>query len=110
MAAQRLHLRALGGHAFLAATATKVSVYILLRFVFTVYGASSRSRRCRWTDPDAPGAGGIFVASTVAIFQRDVKRMLAYSSVAQIGYMVLGISFASVTGLTAGSCTCSTTR
>ena len=32
----------------------------------------------------------ILVASTVAIFQRNAKRMLAYSSVAQIGYMVLG--------------------
>jgi len=30
-----------------------------------------------------------------------VKRMLAYSSVAQIGYMILGVSLASVTGLTA---------
>jgi multicomponent Na+:H+ antiporter subunit D len=45
---------------------------------------------------------GIFVASAVAIFQTDIKRMLAYSSVAQIGYMTLGISFATVTGLTAG--------
>ena len=45
---------------------------------------------------------GIFVASTVAIFQRNMKRMLAYSSVAQIGYMVLGISFATATGLTGG--------
>ncbi len=44
----------------------------------------------------------MFAASTVAIFQNDVKRMLAYSSVAQIGYIVLGISFASVTGLTGG--------
>jgi len=31
-----------------------------------------------------------------------VKRLLAFSSVAQVGYMVLGISFATVTGLTAG--------
>jgi multicomponent Na+:H+ antiporter subunit D len=45
---------------------------------------------------------GILVASTVAIFQRNIKRMLAYSSVAQIGYMVLGLSFGAVTGLTAG--------
>ena len=30
------------------------------------------------------------------------KRLLGYSSVAQIGYIVLGISFASVTGLTGG--------
>ena len=40
--------------------------------------------------------------SLVAIFQDNVKRMMAYSSVAQIGYMILGISMASVTGLTAG--------
>jgi multicomponent Na+:H+ antiporter subunit D len=43
----------------------------------------------------------MFAASTVAIFQFEIKRMLAYSSVAQLGYTVLGISFASVTGLTA---------
>jgi multicomponent Na+:H+ antiporter subunit D len=45
---------------------------------------------------------GILVASTVAIFQSNVKRMLAYSSVAQIGYIVLGISLATTDGVTAG--------
>jgi multicomponent Na+:H+ antiporter subunit D len=42
----------------------------------------------------------MFVASLVAIFQNDVKRMFAYSSVAQIGYMTLGIGMANVNGLT----------
>jgi multicomponent Na+:H+ antiporter subunit D len=37
-----------------------------------------------------------------AIYQRNVKRLLAYSSVAQIGYMILGISLVSVSGLAAG--------
>ena len=88
--------------AFLAATATKVAVYIMLRFAFTVsnikmdFGASDLGALMI-----ALSLAGIVIASTVAIFQRDVKRLLAYSSVAQIGYMVLGISFASVTGLTA---------
>ena len=36
-----------------------------------------------------------------AVYQRHVKRLLAYSSVAQIGYMALGIGLASVMGLTA---------
>jgi multicomponent Na+:H+ antiporter subunit D len=44
----------------------------------------------------------MFAASAVAIFQTNLKRMLAYSSVAQIGYMILGISFANVNGLSAG--------
>jgi len=44
---------------------------------------------------------GMLTASAVAVNQPDVRRMLAYSSVAQVGYMVLGLSLASVTGLTA---------
>ena len=43
----------------------------------------------------------MFAASTIAVFQLDLKRLFAYSSVAQIGYIVLGLSFESVTGLTA---------
>ena len=42
------------------------------------------------------------MASIAAIYQTNVKRLLAYSSVAQIGYMMLGIGFVSVTGLTGG--------
>lgn len=88
--------------AFLAGTATKVSLYALARIWFTVYGADSVLR-------DVP-AGAVlaalsvaaaFVASGIAIFQDDLKRLLAYSSVGQIGYIVLGISFDSMHGLTA---------
>ena len=43
----------------------------------------------------------MFAASAVAIFQHDLKRLFAYSSVAQIGYITLGLSFDSVNGLTA---------
>jgi len=88
--------------AFLAATATKVSVYILIRFVFTIYGPDFAPEVARLDAFLIPLALiGIFTASTVAIFQRNIKRMLAYSSVAQIGYMALGIGFSTVTGLTA---------
>jgi multicomponent Na+:H+ antiporter subunit D len=89
--------------AFLAATATKVSVYVLLRLVFTVYGSPFSPEVVRLDALLMPLAlTGTLVASVVAIFQQDIKRMLAYSSVAQIGYVILGISFSSVTGLTAG--------
>ncbi|MCG8509543.1 MAG: monovalent cation/H+ antiporter subunit D family protein, partial [Rhodospirillales bacterium] len=43
-----------------------------------------------------------FAASFVAIFQENVKRLLAYSSVAQVGYMVVGIGIATTVGLTGG--------
>ena len=84
--------------AFLAATATKVSVYILLRFIFTIFKPAFAFELLPLdTGLMVLSLVGIFVASTVAIFQTNIKRMLAFSSVAQIGYMVLGISFA--TGL-----------
>jgi multicomponent Na+:H+ antiporter subunit D len=88
--------------AFLAATATKVAVYALLRFYFSVFGATAVFLRLPMAELMLVLAlGGMFVASTVACFQSDLKRLFAYSSVAQIGYIVLGLSFDSVTGLTA---------
>ncbi len=88
--------------AFLAATATKVGVYVMLRFFFTIFGA-------HYSFEVMPlgitllilSLLAIFVGSAVAIYQDNVKRLFAYSSVAQIGYMMLGISFATQTGLTA---------
>ena len=89
--------------AFIAATATKVSVYVLLRFIFTIFGANFAFAKLPLdTGLTVLSLIGIVAASTTAIFQTNIKRMLAYSSIAQVGYMVLGISFASVSGVTGG--------
>jgi multicomponent Na+:H+ antiporter subunit D len=88
--------------AFIAATATKVAVYMLLRFLFTVFGPALSFEAIFLPTILLPlSLVAVFSASIVAIFQDNIKRMLAYSSVAQIGYMILGLSFVSVTGLTA---------
>lgn len=42
---------------------------------------------------------GMIMGSVFAIGQKDIKRILAYSSVAQIGYIVLGIGLATQSGL-----------
>ena len=88
--------------AFMAATATKVAVYMLLRFLLVVFGPAFSFDVMRLDLALMPLAVAAIVSmSLVAVLQTDVKRLLAYSSVAQIGYMILGISLASVTGLTA---------
>lgn len=85
---------------FLAATTTKVSIYVFLRFAFTVWGADFVFAAQQIQAYVLPLAlAGIFYASLVAMAQSNVKRLLAYSSIAQVGYIVLGICFASVTGL-----------
>jgi len=89
--------------AFLASTATKVAVYVLLRVFFTVFGLGfSYETRTLHLVLLPLSLVAILSASLTAIYQENVKRLLAYSSVAQIGYMILGISLATVTGLTAG--------
>jgi len=87
---------------FLAATATKVAVYVLLRFMFSVFQPGFVFETLTLELIILPFAViAMFAASFVAIFQNDVKRLLAYSSIAQIGYMLLGISLITTTGLTA---------
>lgn len=88
--------------ALLAATSTKVAVYLLARFLYTVLGMELAFGQL----PIAPvllvlAVTGMLTASAVAIAQPDARRLLAYSSVAQVGYMVLGIALGSVLGLTA---------
>ncbi|MEQ8265916.1 MAG: monovalent cation/H+ antiporter subunit D family protein [Parvibaculum sp.] len=88
--------------AFIAATATKVAVYVLLRFMFTVFGFDYAFQAATLEKVVLPLAIiAMFAASLVAIFQDDLKRMLAYSSIAQIGYMLLGLAFLTHTGLQA---------
>jgi multicomponent Na+:H+ antiporter subunit D len=88
--------------AFLAATATKVSVYVLIRFWYSVFGES-----LVYVQLPLPqillllSLAAMFAASFTAIFQDNLKRLFAYSSVGQIGYITLGLSFDSVSGLTA---------
>ncbi|NNF17799.1 MAG: monovalent cation/H+ antiporter subunit D family protein [Gammaproteobacteria bacterium] len=89
--------------AFVAATATKVGIYVLLRFFFTVFGIHFSFVAMHVGEIlMVLAVVAMLVASLVAIFQDNIKRMLAYSSVAQIGYMILGISLATSAGVTAG--------
>ena len=88
--------------AFFAATATKVGVYILLRFFFTVFGIQFSFAAMHVGTILLPLAvAAILIASLVAVFQTNVKRMLAYSSLAQIGYIILGISLGTTAGVSA---------
>jgi multicomponent Na+:H+ antiporter subunit D len=88
--------------AFLAGTATKVSLYVLVRFYYSVFGESLVFQRLPLPEIMLVlSLAAMFSASIVAIFQQDFKKLLAWSSIAQIGYITLGLSFDSVTGLTA---------
>ncbi len=88
--------------AFMAATATKVAVYVMVRYLFTIFGPAFSFTEMHVQLLFIPvGLIAVVFTSIVALFQHDIKRMLAYSSVAQIGYMLVGIGLVNVSGLTA---------
>jgi len=87
--------------AFLSATATKVSFYVLVRITFMLFGVSLLAQTLYMSKVLLPlSLIAIVGGSLVAVFQTDVKRLLAYSSLAQIGYFVLGLALHNVTALT----------
>jgi multicomponent Na+:H+ antiporter subunit D len=86
---------------FLAGTATKVAVYLLIRILFTVFGTGITFGVLPMTGVVLVlSVAAMFLASFSAVVQRNAKRLLAYSSVAQIGYITFGISLANAHGLT----------
>ncbi|MBL4690652.1 MAG: monovalent cation/H+ antiporter subunit D family protein [Rhodospirillales bacterium] len=88
---------------FLAATGTKIAVYAMMRIIFTVFGGAGVFDDFGLAEMlSGLAVIAMIGASLVAIYQGNVKRLLAYSSLAQIGYIVLGISMASVLGMAAG--------
>lgn len=86
---------------FLAATATKVAIYVLIRCLFQVFPLEF------WMAHVLPnlllgvGCIAIIYGSVRALNQDNMKRLLAYSSIAQIGYMVVGLSLLNQAGMTA---------
>ncbi|MCY4453347.1 MAG: monovalent cation/H+ antiporter subunit D family protein [Immundisolibacterales bacterium] len=87
--------------AFLAGTATKVSLYLLLRFLFTVFGHEFVAGGPVPVLLALTGVAAVVAASVAAVRQDDAKRLLGFSSVAQIGYLVLGVSLLTTEGVAA---------
>lgn len=75
---------------FISAVMTKVAAYAIFRILFSLFQD--------FRPPDVLltlgvlSSVGILFGSGMALAQRDVRRMLAYSSIAQLGYIVLGFS------------------
>ena len=85
----------------LAATATKVSIYIIVRISYTIFGSSYEIYSFESLRYILLYFAilAMFAGTIMAIFEKDVKKLLAHSSVAQIGYIVLGISLATSPGI-----------
>lgn len=89
--------------AVIAPLFTKVMAYLMVRIFFTLFNPHFSVELMPVTEILTwVAAAGILMGSILAIAQTDLKRMLAYSSIANIGYIVLGIGLANRMGLTGG--------
>ncbi len=69
-----------------AATMVTAGVYLLCRINPLLHASSAASLTVACI-----GAATAFVAATIACAQQDIKKVLAYSTVSQLGYMFLAI-------------------
>jgi NADH-quinone oxidoreductase subunit M len=88
-----------GGSMILAGVLAKLGTYGIIRFDLNLFPQASRTL--------APllltlAVIGILYGAVVACAQRDMKRLIAYSSLAQIGFIALGTFAFTTQGLTGG--------
>ena len=87
----------------LAAVATKASLYILARIILDVFGKVNHMPEVILSWVLIPlSLMAILLGTVLAIYERDVKLMLAQSSIAQIGYITLGLGLGTSLGVQAG--------
>lgn len=69
-----------------AATMVAAGIFLLARVFFIFEASPSALQVIAWT-------GGItaFLAASLALVQTDIKKILAYSTVSQLGYMVMAL-------------------
>ncbi len=87
--------------AFVAATMTKVGAYAMIRIMFTVFEPSFSLETLPTTEILGwVASAAMMFGCIMALAQNDLKRMLAYILVAEVGYIVMGVSVGNREGFT----------
>lgn len=86
--------------AVLSGLVLKGYIVLLIKLIYRVYGFEVIRNMRVLPVLFALGALAMVFGSIMAFRQKDLKRMIAYSSVAQIGYIFLGIGLGNAIGLT----------
>lgn len=72
-----------------------LGIYVLIRIFFNIFGAPEIFMRIFLV----LGVVSILVSSFLALGQWDFKRLLAYSSISQVGFILLGLGIATPLGI-----------
>ncbi len=75
-----------------AATMVAAGVFLVVRFFWLFEMSPTAMLTVAWI-----GAITAFGAATIGVVQYDIKRILAYSTISQLGYMMIGLGVGSAT-------------
>ena len=86
----------------MTATATKAALYVLARILFTLLFNADEFTVIilQWVLLPA-SIVAIFFGTIRAIFEKDIKKLLAFSSLSQIGYITIGLTLGTASGIMA---------
>lgn len=88
--------------ALLGGIATKIAIFLWIRFFLVTFAPAAPFRGLLLDDALLLlGFAGVLIGAAMAVPQRDPRRLLAWSSVSQVGYMIVGLALGSAAGLTA---------
>jgi len=88
--------------ALIAPIATKVGAYVMIRMFLSVFPNGYLTDEVPiGTTLIVVGIAGMVFGSVAAMGQRDIRRMLAYSSISQVGLIAVGIGLATPLGFVA---------
>lgn len=85
---------------FMAPLFTKISAYALIRVLFWVHGEELLRVNAALEILAWAGAAAIVVGGVLAFVQTDLRRMLVYSSIGQVGIVALGMGLANTASMT----------
>jgi len=92
--------------ALLSGLVVKVGVYAIARFLYTIFSASeaiASVRRIALLAVFVMGVFSAFLGAILMFIQRDIKRLIAYSTILNIGYIAIGFGLGSAFGALAAT-------
>lgn len=91
-----------GASPLISGAMSKVPAFAMIRFFYFLFGIDHLVIQHITLIIGIMGAIGMLYGSIMALTHIDFRRILAYSSVAQLGYIALGIGIGNYYGLTGG--------
>lgn len=85
--------------AILSGLVIKAYAILLIKVLYRIFGMEIISQFPVLRIILILGSAGMIMGSVFAIYQKEIKRVIAYSTVAQIGYIFLGIGLGSEIGI-----------